>query len=505
MTEKYIKLGLKLVRSGRAEEALVHFKAAYALEPDNPEVLFYMGRAYSEIGQLEKAVQYYRLMLKIEPENYSGWLNLANCLDRLEQYNQAEEAYVSAANLAPEVEDVYLEWGICYYNQERYEAALACFEQAQRINPSCEKALWEQGDTLVKMEKYAEAAAVAAELSHRLPDSWQAMYNQAWCNEKMERYDNVIPLARKLINLCPDNEDGHELLGNALLATGKTEEAILHFDQALRLCPTYWSVWASKGYAMLLLERYDEALTCYEQATSGVDDDPDYWNDLGVVLHHLQRNDEALDCYQKALNLEPNHLLALSNMADLYMERRAYTNAEELFQKTYDINGSRECLSSAVKCMYLTRRYKEMVQPLLALLPFAQEDERPVAYLLGVAYKNMQEYEEALRYFTLQLETFPDGPYVDACWFNIALCERDMGHLEQAESAVMRAMELFDSNEDKAMCYFCLGGIYFMQKNYEQALLFSDKAVRLDPDIDDYRALRKEALTLLNRSRRKKR
>lgn len=507
MTDEYIKLGREELNEGNPEGAIAHFEAAYALQPDNPEVLFYLGIAHSKAGQDDKAVEYYRQLLHFDAENADAWLNMANSYDRLGRYEQAEEAYATASNLDPEKEEVFLEWGICYYNQGRFEAALACTEQALIINPGSVQALWEQSDTLVRMEKFDEAAPVLEELVHRLPGDWRALYNLARCYEMMDCYDKVRPIAEELTRLRPENEDGYELLGNALVDTGKLEEALEQYSRALELCPTYWSVWANKGYVLLLLERFDEALPCYEQATSHVDDDAAYWywNCQGAALHRLQRDDEALACYQRALELNPDYHLALSNMADVYMGRRAYDMAEERYLKAYEINGNRECLSSAMQCMYLTQRYKEMVQPLLALLPFAKEDGRPVAYLLGVAYKNLQEYEEAMRCFTLQLETFPEGPYMDACWFNIALCEKDMGHWEQAENALMRAMELFDSNEDKAMCYFCLGEIHFMQKHYEQALVFSDKAVRLDPDMDDYRALRKEALTLLNRSRRKKR
>lgn len=502
MTDEYIRLGHEELDKGNPEGAIAHFEAAYALQPDNPEVLSYLGHAHSEAGQDDKAVEYYRRLLYFDAENADAWLNMANSYDRLGKYEQAEEAYATAANLAPDEEEIYLEWSICYFNQERYEAALACIEQALRINPESVQALWEQSDTLVRMGKFDEAAQVLEELVNRLPCNWRALYNLARYYEMMDCYDKVRPIAEELTRLRPENEDGYELLGNALVETGKLEEALEQYSRALELCPTYWSVWANKGYVLLLLERFDEALPCYEQATSHVEDDAAYWNCQGVALHRLQRDDEALACYQRALEQNPGYHLALSNMADVYMGRRAYDMAEEGYWKAYEINGNRESLSSATQCMYLARRYKEMVQPLLALLPFAKEDGRPVAYLLGVAYKNLQEYEEAVRCFTLQLETFPEGPYVDACWFNIALCEKDMGHWEQAENAVKKAMEFFDSDEEKAMCYFVLGELCMGQKQYKQALANFSQAAALDPEIDDYAEACKEARSLMKRSRK---
>ena len=63
MTDEYIKLGLEQLDSGNPHAALRHFEAAYALQPDNPEVLFYLGRACYALMRDNEAVHYYRLLL----------------------------------------------------------------------------------------------------------------------------------------------------------------------------------------------------------------------------------------------------------------------------------------------------------------------------------------------------------------------------------------------------------------------------------------------------------
>ena len=55
MTDKYINLGLEQLDNDNAERALHYFKAAYDLQPDNSEVLFYLGIAYSHLEQHEEA------------------------------------------------------------------------------------------------------------------------------------------------------------------------------------------------------------------------------------------------------------------------------------------------------------------------------------------------------------------------------------------------------------------------------------------------------------------
>lgn len=189
-------------------------------------------------------------------------------------------------------------------------------------------------------------------------------------------------------------------------------------------------------------------------------------------------------------------------MADVYLRHKLCDRAEELYLKAYRIGHRPSDLFSATQCMYMTRRYEEMVQPLLSLLPVAKEEGLAVAYRLAVAYKNLQQYEEAIRYYKLQMETSPDDADSGACWFNIALCERDMGNYPQARVAMRKVLKLFDSDEEKAMCYYGLGELCLEQKQYKQALDCFDRAVALDPEVDDYAKARKLAMSHMKRSRK---
>ena len=292
------------------------------------------------------------------------------------------------------------------------------------------------------------------------------------------------------------------MLGDALLETGHPEKALPQYEKVIKLDPDYMSALGSKAYCLLLLERYEEALRCYEVVSREVDDDHEYWNCMGVTLHHLQRDDEALDCYQKALDLKPDYLLALRNMADVYLKYKQCDTAEELYLKAYRIGNRPADLFAATLCMYMTHRYEEMVQPLLSLLPVAKEEGLSVAYRLAVAYKNLHQYEEAIRYYKLQMETSQDGSDNSACWFQLALCEKKLKHLDEAENSMKKALELFDSDEEKAMCHFSLGELYLERKQYTQALDHFDQAAALDPEIDDYAEARKVALSHVKRNRK---
>ena len=78
MTDEYIELGIEQLDKDHPEKALQYFQAAYALQPDNDEVLFYLGLTHHRLEHLEEAVHYYRQSLAVEPESAETWLNLGN-------------------------------------------------------------------------------------------------------------------------------------------------------------------------------------------------------------------------------------------------------------------------------------------------------------------------------------------------------------------------------------------------------------------------------------------
>ena len=100
------------------------------------------------------------------------------------------------------------------------------------------------------------------------------------------------------------------------------------------------------------------------------------------------------------------------------------------------------------------------------------------------------------------METSHDGSDNSACWFQLALCEKKLKHLDEAENSMKKALELFDSDEEKAMCHFSLGELYLEREQYTQALAHFDQAAALDPEIDDYAEARKVALSHIKRNRK---
>jgi tetratricopeptide (TPR) repeat protein len=92
--------------------------------------------------------------------------------------------------------------------------------------------------------------------------------------------------------------------GQALMNLDKAEEALDHFDEALRLEPRNVEAWIKKGTALERLQRTDEAIVAYDQAIAVDGSVATAYLFKAGVYNRQKKYAEALQCYEKALGAQ---------------------------------------------------------------------------------------------------------------------------------------------------------------------------------------------------------
>jgi len=153
----------------------------------------------------------------------------------------------------------------------------------------------------------------------------------------------VISVAFNLL-LCIDNlARTHDLLGVAFGRTGRVQEAIAHFAEALRIRPSYAQAHNNWGNTLLQAGNVQDAIGHYEQAVRLRPDYVEAHNNLGVALQQTGKVPEAEEHYEQALRIQPDNPIAQSNLSWLLATRvpaqggdpaRATALAQDLCRQT---------------------------------------------------------------------------------------------------------------------------------------------------------------------------
>jgi len=106
----------------------------------------------------------------------------------------------------------------------------------------------------------------------------------------------------------------HYNLGIALVAEGKTEEAISHYKMAIKLNPDYAEAYSNLGVVLFAERKIEEAISHYKMA---IKLKPDYalaHNTLGNALVEKGEMKEAVHHYRETVRLRPDLVAARENL-----------------------------------------------------------------------------------------------------------------------------------------------------------------------------------------------
>ena len=133
--------------------------------------------------------------------------------------------------------------------------------------------------------------------------------------QQVQYWRNSVTLFERALSATSRNYLAHNNLGVALFLEGRTEDALRHYESALRIRPKFADAHHNIGAALAAQGKYDEAIRSYREALRFRPDDAGTYNNIGVALAARGDDDGAVDNYSAALRIRPDHEKARANLA----------------------------------------------------------------------------------------------------------------------------------------------------------------------------------------------
>jgi len=199
--------------------------------------------------------------------------------------------------------------------------------------------------------------------------------------------DHALAFARRALDSDPESAETYYLLGMIYLQKQTPADARNNFERALKCRPSYPDTW------------------------------PNAWNNLGMLAAQAGDNEAAIKNLKEAIGLNPNSVIALDNLGNVYRHQGRWAEAQNALEAALRADPNDADANYGLGMVFAQQndaasayRYLQKALELRPGYPDALNN-------LGVLFVRTQRPAEAARTFT---ECIASAPDFEQCYLNLA-------------------------------------------------------------------------------------
>ena len=258
------------------------------------------GDAAREAGRLPEAVTFYVKALKIRHDWVEGWWYVGTILYDGDKFADARDAFNNLVAIDPKKGTAWAMLGLCQYQTHEYQSAAVSLTRAREAG-------LDNNQQLTSVVNYHTAI----------------LYN------RFDQFEIAFEVLREFVREGNESPKVIEAFGLAMLR--------MHFlPDEIPADKREQILLAGRGGFDMASRRLDEARKSFEDLAARYPNEPNVHYAYGVFLIS-QDADAAIKQFQRELEISPNHVAAMLQMAFEYRKRNEYEAALPLAEKSVQL------------------------------------------------------------------------------------------------------------------------------------------------------------------------
>jgi tetratricopeptide (TPR) repeat protein len=384
-------------------------------------------------GLFAQAKEKIQQQLRLEPASVKAYNLLGIACTDAKDYAQAADAFEQALRLAPHSTITHNNLGSLYVAQQELDRAEKEFTEVLRVSPANRDANYNLG--LLLLAKGMPRAAIQ-HLERVHPLTVESGLNLVRAYLQAGRTAEALKTARQLAAANQPNVQLHVTLGVLLASQKLYKAAQVELEQANALQPGTFEILYNLGQAYLRDGQYAKAEVVLNRALKLEPDSPDTLYLLARVDSEQAKPLDALELLARAHKLAPQNSDIVFLMARVSMSQNYFEDAIPLLESGVKMAPERTDIQAALGQSYLmagkTEKAIDQFKELIALDPSARSYA-----LMGLSYRHLGRFDEALKYFQEGLKKDAQNP---SCLFNTGYIEERQGNYAHAEEMFREAL-----------------------------------------------------------------
>ena len=231
-------------------------------------------------------------------------------------------------------------------------------------------------------------------------------------------------------------------LGFVFFERGYFEPAETFFQQALKDDPQSAEALYGLGSAYLQQQKTNPARECFERVlqlhASYPGTLPNAWNNLGILAGRGGNSDLAIQHFERALQIDPDHSVALQNLGSAYRQKKDWPQAKRVLEKALALNPDDPEANYSLAMVYAQTNDANRAYQYLQKALLARPDYPEALNNLGILYLRTERPQEAKQSFADSIER---APGYDQAYLNLARVYLIEGNREKAKAVLLELLK----------------------------------------------------------------
>lgn len=490
--DRVAELGMHYCVRGFDEAATLCFKRATALMPRVMRFQYLLAISYDEKTQRQEAIDAFREALALEGKYAATYVNLGRLLiekDALE----ARSMFEKAIELDPT--DSIAHWGLgrCLLIDGKEDEALALFKKAVELQPTYADAHLEISKILKNRgqnEESGEHARLASEGRKGLVKNDPIRFDLS------TRLRSEVDIAREAIEAARQGKKVqaieflertmrkgyrgaaiHRALGEVLMMTGRYDDALVQFRQALKISPRSTTTKILISTVQIEVGELDQAEATLSALAKEEPVKHEVINRLGVIDVKRGKLIEAEQKFRRALDADPGNGSYRFALAQVLALQGRDSDALEAANRTLEIlpdDASVHLLRGRLLLnMKRTKDATSSLQKAIEINPLLEQ-----AYvILAGAQRDEKNHAESIRSLEIGNRQLPDSMVIaNDLAYSLAACPNES--LRDPQRAISLARRICDATFQQDVNFLdTLATAYAAAREYAKAAEAITKAI----------------------------
>ena len=473
--------GVRLIREGHFDRALIKLEEAHRLAPRNATIENLLGITETQLKHIDKAAIHYRNAIRMDPSLAAPHRNLGFNLLNANEYGNSLPELREASRLDPNdpFAHYYLFLLAIAVNHDADaleqashagqliendpDAGAALIEAEIRIGQVDAAASriksMEAGNQLKPVREYNIAVLLSRHAFYEqavgcfqrvalLDPSWESRYNLALALLYDGQFAEASNLLSTLHNERPSNAGALMFLGSAFEMQEKMPEALEAYRSAAVADPSNPDRTLDYTRLLMDMDRYDEAIQFIQSGTTGTASSSPIKLRLGAVEMIKGDYPAARDAFNAALAEDPELDAGYVGLAQTYARQGNDTEAVRILEAARSKSPGRYLLEYYFGL--LASRLGREDEAIVALERAAQlEPSSPdPSFELGKTYASKQDWAAARKAFEHVVELTPQFA---AAHYQLGQVYAHLGLHAEAQQEAQEAKTLVDTQREEVL------------------------------------------------------